>query len=115
MQSLLNLHCSYGLPLCVSGIAHHLTLSKEMADHDRRREAIKRQRSQARKELHANQDLGTRGNHERVFGEINEGEDNFGLGNCCAVIGTFIHEVNLIANVSFSKVEVAADSNIELQ
>uniref|UniRef100_A0A7N2KPV5 RNase H type-1 domain-containing protein n=1 Tax=Quercus lobata TaxID=97700 RepID=A0A7N2KPV5_QUELO len=42
-------------------------------------------------------------------------EDNFGLGNCCAVIGTFIHEVNLIANVSFSKVEVAADSNIELQ
>ncbi|XP_030968801.1 uncharacterized protein LOC115989249 isoform X4 [Quercus lobata] len=74
MQSLLNLHCSYGLPLCVSGIAHHLTLSKEMADHDRRREAIKRQRSQARKELHANQDLGTRGNHERVFGEINEGE-----------------------------------------
>ncbi|XP_030968787.1 uncharacterized protein LOC115989249 isoform X2 [Quercus lobata] len=73
MQSLLNLHCSYGLPLCVSGIAHHLTLSKEMADHDRRREAIKRQRSQARKELHANQDLGTRGNHERVFGEINEG------------------------------------------
>ena len=45
-----------------------------MADHDRRREAIKRQRSQARKELHANQDLGTRGNHERVFGEINESE-----------------------------------------
>ncbi|KAK7854658.1 hypothetical protein CFP56_031510 [Quercus suber] len=45
-----------------------------MADHDRRREAIKRQRSQAREELHANQDLGTRGNHERVFGEIKEGE-----------------------------------------
>lgn len=45
-----------------------------MADHDLRREAIKRQRSQAREELHANQDLGTRGNHERVFGEINEGE-----------------------------------------
>ncbi|KAL4610233.1 hypothetical protein ACB092_08G037000 [Castanea dentata] len=74
MQSLLNLRCSYGLPLCVSGIAHPLTLSKEMADHDRRREAIKRQISQAREELHANQDLGTRGNHERVFGEINEGE-----------------------------------------
>nr|POE92958.1 hypothetical protein CFP56_75307 [Quercus suber] len=134
MQSLLNLHCSYGLPLCVSGIAHHLTLSKEMADHDRRREAIKRQRSQAREELHANQDLGTRGNHERVFGEIKEGEnkctlgdytnfeqelvtqlDDFGIGNCGAVIGTFIHEVNLIANVYFSKVEVAANSNIELQ
>uniref|UniRef100_A0A2N9FRV5 Uncharacterized protein n=1 Tax=Fagus sylvatica TaxID=28930 RepID=A0A2N9FRV5_FAGSY len=74
MQSLLNLHSSYGLPICVSGISHHPTLSKEMADHDRRREAIKRQRSQGEEQVHANSDMGTWGNHERVIGEIKEGE-----------------------------------------
>ncbi|KAJ9178498.1 hypothetical protein P3X46_010376 [Hevea brasiliensis] len=59
MQSMLNLQGSYGLPLSVSGITHHLPLSKEMVDHDRRREAIKKQRSQARECLHANQELGS--------------------------------------------------------
>ncbi|ESR37868.1 hypothetical protein CICLE_v10029602mg [Citrus x clementina] len=46
MQSMLNLHGSYGLPLCVSGITphDHLNLSNEMADHDRRREAMKKQK-----------------------------------------------------------------------
>ncbi|XP_055959737.1 uncharacterized protein LOC130014819 [Mercurialis annua] len=42
MQSMISFH---GLPLSVSGITHHLTLSKEMVDHDRRREAMKRRRS----------------------------------------------------------------------
>ncbi|XVF69390.1 hypothetical protein PTKIN_Ptkin11bG0077800 [Pterospermum kingtungense] len=47
MQSMLNLHASYGLPLCVSGITHHFILFEEMADHDRRREAMKKHRSRA--------------------------------------------------------------------
>ncbi|KAK9998413.1 hypothetical protein SO802_018016 [Lithocarpus litseifolius] len=58
----------------VQPLSAHPLWNPRMADHDRRREAIKRQRSQAREELHVNQDLGTRGNHEMVFGEINEGE-----------------------------------------
>ncbi|XP_031265545.1 uncharacterized protein LOC116123970 [Pistacia vera] len=73
MQSMLNLYGSYGLPLCVSGItqSHHLTLSKEMADHDRRREAMKKQRSRGR---HANQEMGMERNHAREVVEITEGE-----------------------------------------
>ncbi|KAG6631699.1 hypothetical protein I3843_13G093900 [Carya illinoinensis] len=75
MQSMSSLHgCSYGLPLCVSGIAHPLSFSKEMADHDRRREAIKRQRSQSLAEPHANQEMGTQRFIERVLAEIKEGE-----------------------------------------
>ncbi|KAM1040344.1 hypothetical protein FF1_029592 [Malus domestica] len=70
MQSMLTLHGSFGLPLCVSGISHHhLTFSKEMADHDRRREAMKRKRSQARAALHANQEVGFEGTSERVATE----------------------------------------------
>ncbi|EEF36028.1 uncharacterized protein LOC8286015 [Ricinus communis] len=74
MQSMINLHGSYGLPLSVSGITHHLTLSKEMVDHDRRREAIKKQRSQARQGLHANQELAISRNLETVLENIQEGE-----------------------------------------
>ncbi|PQM33250.1 uncharacterized protein Pyn_10266 [Prunus yedoensis var. nudiflora] len=74
MQSMLNLHGTFGLPLCVSGITHHhLTFSEEMADHDRRREAMKRQRSQARAELHANQELGFERSSGRVGEQIREG------------------------------------------
>ncbi|ONI00573.1 hypothetical protein PRUPE_6G096000, partial [Prunus persica] len=47
---------------------HHLTFSKEMADHDRKREAMKRQRSQARAELHTNQELG----FERSSGSVGD-------------------------------------------
>ncbi|XP_021640551.1 uncharacterized protein LOC110635499 [Hevea brasiliensis] len=74
MQSMLNLQGSYGLPLSVSGITHHLPLSKEMVDHDRRREAIKKQRSQARECLHANQELGSeRGTSDfQEEGELDE-------------------------------------------
>ncbi|XP_062172954.1 uncharacterized protein LOC133878416 [Alnus glutinosa] len=80
MQSMLNLHGSYGLPLCVCGIAHHLPLSKEIADHDRRREAIKRQRSQAGEELHANQEMSTQ--LERVLRGTEEGEVDGDLAHC---------------------------------
>nr|POE50000.1 hypothetical protein CFP56_33342 [Quercus suber] len=41
--------------------------------------------------------------------------DDFGLENYGAIVGTFIHEANLITNASFSEVKATADSNIELQ
>nr|POF22635.1 hypothetical protein CFP56_28365 [Quercus suber] len=42
-------------------------------------------------------------------------KDDFGLSICDAIFGTFIHDVNLIANASFSEVEAIVDSNIEQQ
>ncbi|KAG2333477.1 hypothetical protein Bca52824_004657 [Brassica carinata] len=35
---------NYGFPLCVSGIAQQLSVSKEMADHDKRRKGMKKRR-----------------------------------------------------------------------
>ncbi|KAM5584013.1 hypothetical protein ABKV19_003735 [Rosa sericea] len=75
MQSMLNLHGTFGLPLCVSGITHHHPhLTHEMADHDRRREAMKKQRSRAREELNANQEMGIERIRERVAEEIMDGD-----------------------------------------
>ncbi|PRQ33688.1 hypothetical protein RchiOBHm_Chr5g0060411 [Rosa chinensis] len=75
MQSMLNLHGTFGLPLCVSGITHHPPhLTHEMADHDRRREAMKKQRSRAREELNANQELGIDRIRGRVAEEIMDGD-----------------------------------------
>ncbi|XWS73740.1 hypothetical protein CRYUN_Cryun02cG0154600 [Craigia yunnanensis] len=72
---MLNLHRTYGLPLCVSGITQHFILSEDrMADHDNRREAMKKQRSKASESLHANQEMGVQENFERVVEEIMEAE-----------------------------------------
>ncbi|KAM6578814.1 hypothetical protein CsatB_030651 [Cannabis sativa] len=59
MQSIFNLHGTYGLPLCISGITHHQSFSKQMVDHDQRREAMKRQRSEGGEDQNANyQEMG---------------------------------------------------------
>ncbi|OAY37969.1 uncharacterized protein LOC110627004 isoform X2 [Manihot esculenta] len=89
MQSMLNLHGTYGLPLSVSGITHHLPLSNELVDHDRRREAIKKQRSQARERLHANQEMGFERLVVRDFqeGEMNEDLASFLQDPYCSLLG----------------------------
>ncbi|GAV62072.1 hypothetical protein CFOL_v3_05596 [Cephalotus follicularis] len=73
MQSMLNLRATYGLPLSVYGITH-LTLSKDVADHERRRRVIKKQRSQARKGLLENLEMRIQRNSERELVEIKEDE-----------------------------------------
>ncbi|XP_021278767.1 uncharacterized protein LOC110412540 [Herrania umbratica] len=74
MQSMLNLHTTYGLPLCVSGITQHFILSEEMADHDHRREAMKKQRSRVSESLHADREMGIQENFETAVEQIMEGE-----------------------------------------
>ncbi|KAK6926822.1 hypothetical protein RJ641_008541 [Dillenia turbinata] len=74
MVPILTLHANHGPPLCVSGITPRFSLSIEMADHDRRRKAIKKQRSEARENFHADQGIGVQQHHVRVLEEIREGE-----------------------------------------
>ncbi|XVF47128.1 hypothetical protein PTKIN_Ptkin03bG0084200 [Pterospermum kingtungense] len=74
MQSMLNLHATCGLPLCVSGITQHFILYEEMADHDRRREAMKKQRSRGSESPHANQEMGVEESFEGTVEEIMEAE-----------------------------------------
>ncbi|TKY48499.1 hypothetical protein E2542_SST25918 [Spatholobus suberectus] len=66
MQSMLSTH---GLPLCLSGIIHPLALSHEMADHDRRRLAMRKQISVIREGVRANQEMGGQINFVEVKGE----------------------------------------------
>ncbi|KAI4334433.1 hypothetical protein L6164_019128 [Bauhinia variegata] len=63
---MINLGANYGVPLCLSVISHRLSLPKEMADHDLRRQAIRRQRSRDRD----SERMGWQRNSEGVFVEI---------------------------------------------
>lgn len=60
-----------------------------MVDHDRRREAIKKQRSQARERLHANQEMGFERLVVRDFqeGEMNEDLASFLQDPYCSLLG----------------------------
>nr|XP_027108202.1 uncharacterized protein LOC113727971 [Coffea arabica] len=53
MAPVLNTQTVTGLPICLSGFTHPVALSKEMADHDRRRKGFKKLRFGASKDLHA--------------------------------------------------------------
>ncbi|KAF5192638.1 hypothetical protein FRX31_017775 [Thalictrum thalictroides] len=81
MLSILNLHGSYGLPLCVSGISHPLAFSMEIADHDLRRESIKKHRSQTRQGFVANRNMGTERNFVRELKKIKQDEISEDLNN----------------------------------
>nr|XP_027191845.1 uncharacterized protein LOC101490512 [Cicer arietinum] len=71
MQSMLSLRATHGVPLCLSGITNPLALSKEMADHDRRRKAMRKQRS-----LHANQQKTKQRNINNDFVEIKDDDQD---------------------------------------
>ncbi|XP_021889795.1 uncharacterized protein LOC110808574 [Carica papaya] len=73
LQSTTNLHGIYGLPLCVSGFTHHLTFSKQMADHDERRKAMKEKRSA--KEM--GNDLQRRSHGRVLRDQINEADHDY--------------------------------------
>ncbi|ESQ42305.1 hypothetical protein EUTSA_v10015113mg [Eutrema salsugineum] len=52
---------NYGFPLCISGIAQKFSVSKEMADHDKRRKGMKkRMRSEGKDESrsHGEEEMG---------------------------------------------------------
>ncbi|KAM0045139.1 hypothetical protein Hdeb2414_s0009g00300661 [Helianthus debilis subsp. tardiflorus] len=57
MQSIFNIRSAYGLPLCLSGLTrfHHLSLSTQIADHDRRRNEMKRAKTENRNVIPADE------------------------------------------------------------
>ncbi|GMN34191.1 hypothetical protein TIFTF001_042014 [Ficus carica] len=79
MQPMYSLHGTCGLPLCVSALTHHLPFSMEMADHDLRREAMRKHRSRGRERgregVHAYQEMmGIQRVCERLLDEIKKRE-----------------------------------------
>ncbi|KAF8050735.1 hypothetical protein N665_1893s0002 [Sinapis alba] len=61
---------NYGFPLCISGIAQQLSVSKEMADHDKRRKGMKKRR---RSDESRSQEMGVE--RELWLQEMRESED----------------------------------------
>ncbi|CDY09210.1 BnaA02g06360D [Brassica napus] len=48
---------NYGFPLCISRIAQQLSISKEMADHDRRRKGMKKKRRSEESMSHGEEEM----------------------------------------------------------
>ncbi|XP_058735016.1 uncharacterized protein LOC131606956 [Vicia villosa] len=93
MQFMLNLRVTHGVPLCLSGITNPLALSKEMADHDRRRKAMRKQRS-----VHANQDKS--GFVEIKGGESGDGYDQEDLDQILYQLSRYYYLTGLSAKAA---------------
>lgn len=106
MAPILNTQTTTGLPICLSGFTHPVALSKEMADHDSRRQGFKKLRFGASKDLHAVADQGkvrsllSQRNHEdedeRVSREIRSGEEVAG-DLAAADVLLVIHDLSCIS------------------
>ncbi|XP_018467544.1 uncharacterized protein LOC108839235 [Raphanus sativus] len=72
---------NYGFPLCISGIAQQLSLSKEMADHDKRRKGMKKRRRRSEESRsHGEEEMvGVERYHELWLQEMRESEDVIAL------------------------------------
>ncbi|CAF2336217.1 uncharacterized protein LOC103845459 [Brassica rapa] len=71
---------NYGFPLCISGISRQLSLTKEMADHDKRRKVMKKKRRSegkgASRRHGAEEEMGVERFHEQLWlQEMRESED----------------------------------------
>ncbi|KAJ0261367.1 hypothetical protein HA466_0045020 [Hirschfeldia incana] len=65
---------NYGFPLCISGIAQQLSLSKEMADHDKRRKGMKKRRRSDESRSQGEEEMGVHRSDEPWLQEIGESE-----------------------------------------
>ncbi|KAL0875741.1 hypothetical protein Bca101_025446 [Brassica carinata] len=48
---------NYGFPLCITGITQQFSLSKEMADHDKRRKVLKKRRRSEESRSHGEEEM----------------------------------------------------------
>ncbi|CAN7121883.1 hypothetical protein BRARA_B01039 [Brassica rapa] len=67
---------NYGFPLCISRIAQQLSISKEMADHDRRRKGMKKRRRSEESMSHGEEEMvGVERFDELWIQQMRESED----------------------------------------
>ncbi|KAF2560428.1 hypothetical protein F2Q70_00014691 [Brassica cretica] len=67
---------NYGFPLCIFGIAQQLSISREMADHDKRRKGMKKRRRSEESSSHGEEEMvGVERFDELWLQEMRESED----------------------------------------
>ncbi|XP_057748601.1 uncharacterized protein LOC130967661 [Arachis stenosperma] len=93
MQSMLNLHAINGVPLCLCGITNPLSLSKEMADHERRRKAMKKQRSSSSM---ARESVVVHANQEQMVGTLWNFETDSSSSSCIIMMTMMIFHIVLV-------------------